>query len=334
MHIAALEGCLPDRRLTAVVEKLELPLPPVHMAMLISTYRLSSTKPTRSPPALIHRIRIDLKEVKGINTRQLPFNLTWTKDHLYVTGSWKLLQVWRIPLFSDRETEENIKEDEEASSSCDDSQLVMAPEKMVFMPKTCGRRLVRFFPSVDGETPVSPRIVVGHEASVFRGQLSQFRKCPNSESGSTLLFDSPVVCYLNEEKNLGNWVDSKSRTKIMENLGIGSLDVPIEGVEKFNPEDDCECESQMFMPGVILKRLLVTLPQWSRITIDTNGNIDTDRKCYYGRLLEDQAFIANACIYITRSILDQYTTSVLHQDTNHLFPLKREHVGYIVMFND
>jgi hypothetical protein len=61
-------------------------------------------------------------------------------------------------------------------------------------------------------------------------------------STSSLFFEFPVVCYLDEEKNLGEWVDSMSRTKITENLGIGALDVRMEGMEKFNPDDDCERE--------------------------------------------------------------------------------------------
>ncbi|KAJ2934084.1 hypothetical protein H1R20_g2986, partial [Candolleomyces eurysporus] len=256
MHIAALEGRRPDPKAIVHTQKHGAPLPPIHLALLVSTYRLSSKKTTRSPPTLIHRIRIDLKEVKSINTRQMPFNLTWTRDYLYVTASWKLLQVYRVPLFSEVEAT-NANEDENGTS-CDDSQPVMTPEKTVFMPKTCTHRSVRFFPAVDGDVPVSARIVVGHEVSVVEDQIKAHQSLgllfgthptidaqkPKEEPTltSSLFFEFPVVCYLDEEKSLGDWVDSMSRTKITENLGIGALDVRMEGMEKFNPEDDCELE--------------------------------------------------------------------------------------------
>ncbi|KAJ2913048.1 hypothetical protein MD484_g7364, partial [Candolleomyces efflorescens] len=259
MHIAALEGRRPDPKTAVKAEKHKVALPPIHLALLASTYRLSSKKTARSPPYLIHRIRIDLRPVKSINTRQLPFNLTWTKDYLYIAASWKLLQVWRVPLFSDVEPSDLNKGDK-TEAKCDDSQPVMAPEKTLFMPKTCTHRSVRFFPAIEGDAPISARIVVGHEVSVVDDQpkgpqslVPLFGTHPAPEidtqkpekepsAAPSLFFEFPVVCYLDEEKNLGEWVDSMSRTKITENLGIGALDIRMEGMEKFNPDDDCELE--------------------------------------------------------------------------------------------
>lgn len=281
MHIAALEGCKPDAK--ADPELLELsksqdaPLPPISLAMLVSTYRLSTRKTTKSPPKLIHRAQIDLKKVKSINTKQLPFNLTWRKDYLYITASFKLLRVWRVPLFSHAEGGSRKEKKLEENTAPDDSQPVMAPEKVVFLPQTCRQRSVRFFPPVevntptdgngssgevdDSDQPPSPsstgerspaKVVVGFEASSL--PVPEGKPTMEPETGcstrrmevpvfrKTLFFEAPIVCYLDEEEKLGEWVDSKARTSISQNLGVGVLDPRMEGVERFDPDYDCELE--------------------------------------------------------------------------------------------
>ena len=49
---------------------------------------------------------------------------------------------------------------------------------------------------------------------------------------------APIGCYINEQIDIAGWVNSEDQTTIPGDLGIGKLDCPL---EKFNPEDDCDC---------------------------------------------------------------------------------------------
>ncbi|KAJ2921741.1 hypothetical protein H1R20_g15355, partial [Candolleomyces eurysporus] len=246
MHISAFEGRRPNPE---TIEEGNVALPPLQLAILALTYRLSPENTQRSsPPTLVHRVRIHLKEVESINTRPLPFNLTWTKEYLYVTASWQLLQVWRVPLFCDQDQATQRGGGE--LRNCDCFHPVMTLNKTVFMPMTCTRRSVRFFPGMTGESPRPARVIVGHDVDNSTGQTLPSEGILEAEprpatqlsadkSISTLLIDSPAICYLDEEKDLGEWVDSKSQTQIAKNSDVGIL---IEEREKQTPEGNFDLE--------------------------------------------------------------------------------------------
>lgn len=72
---------------------------PLHLSLFLSTYRFDPTKPTRTPPAQIHRAKLALQAVRSLPVSRLPFAITWTPDHLYVTQSARMVRVHRVRLF-------------------------------------------------------------------------------------------------------------------------------------------------------------------------------------------------------------------------------------------
>jgi hypothetical protein len=265
IHIAALEGFRPDPKALAKAKQDGAPLPPLHVALLLATYQLSVKKTTRSPPKLIHVVRVNLKEVKGIDTKQLPFSFTWTQEYLYLTASWKMLHVGRIHLFRQEAKEAKEAEELDDDEYAEDSQPVLGPEKVVFLPYTCKHRYVQFFPSKPSESTgedstgsQSPaKVIIGYDASVLAVPTSKPRTEHSCDTlqllgvevfRPTLSFEDPVICYLDEKKDLGEWIDSRARAKITKGSGSGQLYKRMDGAEMFNPEDDCDRELHRASP--------------------------------------------------------------------------------------
>ena len=95
------------------------PLPGLHLYMLVLTYRLSTSKPTRSPPVLLHRVKVDLGKHEGrLSVSHLPFVFTWTPRDLFVSRRGTNLEVFRIQFFS-----------ECTSDGCPSKQSVLVPVK-------------------------------------------------------------------------------------------------------------------------------------------------------------------------------------------------------------
>lgn len=230
VHIVALEGQQPTKKKRSV-ESHE-----INIAVLVSTYRLSQRKTTRSPPTLIHRIRVKLGTTKSLSVTKLPFTLTWTSNDVYVTSSDAILRVLRVPLFKP----------EKGAQEVDD--MVLMPRKPVFLPESAQNRQVHYFPSKsgpDGSGELTARIIVGSET---RKQIEEERGAEHgvefSTAGCTFVgqqgeISPPIGCYVNEEVDLGGWGKSYDMTDIPVQLGIGSLD---RRLERFNPDDDCDCK--------------------------------------------------------------------------------------------
>lgn len=228
LHIVALEGQQPTKKRSAEI----------NIAVLVSTYRLSRRKTTRSPPTLIHRIRVKIGTTKSLSVTKLPFTVTWTSNEVYITCSDVILRVFRVPLFKP----------EKGAQEVDD--MVLMPRKPIFLPESAQNRQVHYFPSKSGPDSSGPgestaRIIIGSET---RKQIEEEQGAEHgvefSTTGCTFVgqqgeFSSPIGCYVNEEVDLGGWGKSYDMTDIPVQLGIGSLD---RRLEKFNPDDDCDCK--------------------------------------------------------------------------------------------
>ncbi|KAG1749235.1 hypothetical protein EDB19DRAFT_1942102 [Suillus lakei] len=238
LHIATLEaqGKAPE------LKKDSEPLPPIKLAVLVCTYRLSRRKTARSPPQQIHRIKLALGQTTRLHVSKMPFTFTWTSKDLYFSCSGKALQVYRIPLFNT--TEETAGEE---------LPPVWTPRKPFFLPHSASNRAVYYFPPADksDKEKLPARIVIGsdfaalkdiepNEAEEEYGVLLMKRVIGHS-FGRKGEFHPPVGCYVDEDTILGGWVDSHARANILQDRGVGHLD-PRMPMERFNPDDDCDLE--------------------------------------------------------------------------------------------
>ncbi|TKW49344.1 hypothetical protein CTA1_9024 [Colletotrichum tanaceti] len=94
LHVASLVGTVEEHKTHE--EKLVLNLD-------ISTWKLSSGKPTRSPPRLVYRISLHAPVIylKGskLSLSRIPYTLNWMTSHVTVSASVAPIQIYHIPLF-------------------------------------------------------------------------------------------------------------------------------------------------------------------------------------------------------------------------------------------
>ncbi|KAJ7349860.1 hypothetical protein DFH08DRAFT_742347 [Mycena albidolilacea] len=236
VHFASLEG--QKKPVSGRRKKSKSEEPPVKLALLVATYRLSARKTCRSPPTLIHRVRINLGSRSMLSVSNSPYTLTWTPTELYFTCSDEILQVKRISLF------------DIGKLATAREHLVLMPRKPVFLPESAGRRKVYFFPPLGDRT--AAMVVLGSET---RGAATRLISVDDQLSGGrrdvsmyeikyTLgLRSPPLGCYLREETDFGGWTKCYDLSKLPEDLGIAQLD---RRIEKFDPEDDCDLEPYVF----------------------------------------------------------------------------------------
>ena len=239
LHIAALEGrqnpvsrreLRKQRRQHSSSEGQDTPQgkPQIRLFLLVSTYRLSNRKTTRSPPWLIHRVKVDLGDRSDFSVSKLPYTLTWTTNDLYVTASQEKLLVYRIKLFA---------------LACSDKQvnklaLVLVPRNTIFLPSTARFREVRFFPA---EGAVNARVLIGSEDPMPKSSKGQ-NDSPAEVIGLGGVLSPPIGVYLTDV-DLGGWIPSSDVAPIIEDVGIGRLD---QKVERFDRDDDCDLEPYIF----------------------------------------------------------------------------------------
>lgn len=237
--MASLEG---QRRLSSKSSDDSKESNPLRLALIVLTYKLSKHKPTRTPPTLIHRVRVQLESVTSLSVSRLPFTYNWTSEELHVSVSNRLMSVYRISLFSQKKRGDNVPD-------------VLVPQKTIFLPNTASRRAVYFFHAT-GKTDA--RLILGGEAPASKpfftaaAPIDPFlkfddRKKPvecatNAVHGLQGRLGQPMGCIL-RSKDLGDWVVSKKRTEITEGYALGKL---FAKMERFNPEDDCDLELYVF----------------------------------------------------------------------------------------
>ncbi|KAJ7762397.1 hypothetical protein DFH07DRAFT_814247 [Mycena maculata] len=238
VHFASLEGQKkPVSRRKKELEGEQ----PIKLALLVSTYRLSSRKTSRSPPSLVHRARVYLGSATSLSVSKLPFTLTWTPTELYFTRSAEILRVSRIALFKTAQDSSPVQE-----------PSVLVPRKPIFLPESAQEREVYYFPPV-GDSKAAT-VILGSETRTSTMDVTvaplvdavddQLPGRPKEIALYSIkkVFghrSPPLGCYLREETDFGGWCKCRDRSKLPDDLGIAQLD---RRLERFDPEDDCDLE--------------------------------------------------------------------------------------------
>ncbi|KAJ7766248.1 hypothetical protein B0H16DRAFT_1523470 [Mycena metata] len=236
LHVTSLEmqvtAATDDRRCKDQGCLIHHHLPEVHLYLLVLTYRLSTSKPTRSPPVLMHRVKVDLGAHEGpLSISQLPFTFTWTPRYLFVTRRAIKLEVFRIQLFS---------EPTDGGQSSDQSVLV--PMKQTVLPDSAALRDVYFLPLTDDLDGAS-MVVVGSETRAKAAlvddlvELGLSDEAFASELQRRRTLASSVGAVLRAE-DIGGWIRAEGLSAPQAQFA-GNLDMR---KEKFDPVDDCAAE--------------------------------------------------------------------------------------------
>jgi hypothetical protein len=113
------------------------------LRLQVSPYRLSKHKLWRSPPRLIYHTSCDLgstrSEQNTDSLSELRYSVTWTRDHVYVTESKRVLNVLRVALYRDIEQHD-------VTGALHKS--VFKNKSDIYLPASAERRRVCFFPTI------------------------------------------------------------------------------------------------------------------------------------------------------------------------------------------
>ena len=196
--------------------------------MLVLTYRLSTRKLTRSPPVLLHRVKVDLGKHKGrLSVSPLPFVFTWTPRDLFVSRRGTNLEVYRIQLFN-----------ECIGDGCPSEQSVLVPMNKTLLPDSAALRDVYFVPLSDDRNGAS-MVVVGSETRVRAALVEDLiqPELPDDtfELQRKLTLAPPIGAILQAE-DIGEWIRAEG-ISIPQERSMGNLDMRR---EKFDPVDDCD----------------------------------------------------------------------------------------------
>jgi hypothetical protein len=223
-------------------------------------------------------MKLALGQTTRLHVSKMPFTLTWTSKDLYFSCSGKSLQVYRIPLFST--AEEKAEED---------LQPVWTPRKPFFLPYSASNRAVYYFPPTEnksGKEQLPARILIRSDFTALKDiepneaeeeydvlLVKRFNECSVRRRGE---FQPPIGCYVDEDTNLGGWVDSHARANILQDRGVGRLD-PRMPVEHFNPDDDCDCECYCQTTCMVPYNVH---SQWNRSSIDYTSRTGNESSTY------------------------------------------------------
>ncbi len=189
LHIAALEARPMDKDLTPPETDGPGNEARLQLILQISTHRLSAHKTARAPPRLVYRTKVSLTPVASIPASRLPYTLTWTAEHVYLTTSGIKLDVICIPLFRHRGYGSDRPETEGGSRA-------QVPVNTIHLPQSACRRQVHYFP------PSTSRADRGGCAHVFIGAHSPATSDIVVSDGQV---GPPVGVLLHEERDLGGW---------------------------------------------------------------------------------------------------------------------------------
>ena len=179
LHVAALDWNEFDCSNATDNEDDDTPMQ-YRFTLFLFTYRLCKKRPSRSPPSLVHHVRVDLGTVDDLSDFGMPYTLTWTASDLYLTWSRSTLTVMRVPLFSN-ETE--------------GTKILSEPMRLVRngpLPDDAALRKVYFFPEHEGEN--QSRVILG------KSIMDQSVAVPMT----------PSICTFNVAEDLGGWAISSS----------------------------------------------------------------------------------------------------------------------------
>ncbi|KAI1425070.1 hypothetical protein F5Y12DRAFT_714730 [Xylaria sp. FL1777] len=210
LHIASLDG---------VVMKTDDSSKTLGLRLHVSTHRLSQRKPARSPPRLVYRTSVNLKQrfsvARKLSVFNMPCALTWTESHVYLTESDEKLRVYRIPLF--REVHENEK-------------IPNAPEGVLTNTGDPGKK-----PS--GKADYSAHVILGSQnlsnKSKFQGRFATVQGLERTP---------PQGVHLTPEQ-LGDWESvelDKDETTKLNMTAVWKGGQLLDRFKKFDHSEDCD----------------------------------------------------------------------------------------------
>lgn len=251
LHIAVVEGRLLKSKVASPTPAHEndAKKPEIVLSLFLTTHRLSSRKTTRSPPRLVHKVKLTIGQFTGLSLARLPFTFTWTSEHLHFTVSGIRLNVFRVDLFR-----------QPASPF---TASVCTPRLPVMLPLSASCRQVHYLPPKGKENmggrsqrgmvlmgsycPDYQPVELGH-----RSKRATRRGMGNARWYRLYDYACPAVGFvIDEESDLGGWVALEDDGEEDEGLGViatadggerfrdGKL---TRKIEAFNWRDDIDLE--------------------------------------------------------------------------------------------
>lgn len=218
----------------------------LQLSFQVSTHRFSQTKTARSPPRLVFRTWVKLGSTEHLATSPLPYTLTWSDHHVYISKSQHALEVIRVPLFHSKTTSPSSGDGdadiEGTAAECH------AHSNEIFLPNSAICRKVHYFPptSHNGAKNLAT-VIVGSRFTPLSAESQRHVetgiirvKRPIEALGSRYETSHPLGVFVDEEAQLGGWkvLEGWESKKPEKSDGVGGR---LQGkFEKFDRTEDCD----------------------------------------------------------------------------------------------
>lgn len=213
--------------------------PGLALSAFISTHRLSTRKTTRSPPTLIHRVKVILGSTTSLCPTRMPFEVTWAEREVYLSSSSELnqLMLLRVEMFPP------------AKETADpEYNAVSVPKLPTLLPESARSRSVHYYPPQSNTTHAL--ILMGSWACQPDTDHDENKTRPEDApneydtiQGLPETVSPPIGFYVDVEKDLGGWGASNAEEQIDKDKDKGQLK---QKMEIFSAEDDCDIEHYFF----------------------------------------------------------------------------------------
>lgn len=236
LHIASLEAQQMKQSRSEIKAGTK---PRLALSALISTHHLSTRKTTRSPPNLIHRVKIILGSTNSLCPTRMPVEVTWAESEVYLSSSTdsNLITLLRIELFPPTK-----------ESAATDYNAVTVPKLPILLPESARSRSVHYYPPRLNTTRAL--ILIGSWACKPDTEDDKDTKksddvCNENDTiqGLPDTVSPPIGFYVDVEKDLGGWAASNAEEEIDKDKDKGQLK---QKMEIFAAEDDCDIEHYFF----------------------------------------------------------------------------------------
>ena len=234
LHIASLEAQQMKQSRSEIKDGTKRRLA---LSAFISTHRLSTRKTTRSPPTLVHRVKVILGSTNSLCPTRMPVEVTWAEKAVYLSSSSdsNLLTLLRINLFPPAK-----------ESAAADYNAVSVPKLPILLPESARSRSVHYYPPQANTTHAL--ILIGSWASKPESDNEKSTPQNDREEYDTIqglpeTVSPPIGFYVDVEKDLGGWGASNAEEEIDKDVDKGQLK---QKMEIFAAEDDCDIEHYFF----------------------------------------------------------------------------------------
>ena len=214
--------------------------PRLALAAFILTHRLSTRKTARSPPTLIHRVKIILDSTGSLCPTRMPVEVTWTSKEVYLSSSSDMNQLilFRVDLFPPaKDIADHV------------INVVSVPKLPILLPASAGSRSVHYYPPRANST--YGLIIMGSWACKPDTDDDKDKSTPEDDlndrydtvRGLPETVSPPIGFYVDVEKDLGGWGASNAEEEIDKDKDKGQLK---QKMEIFTAQDDCDIEHYFF----------------------------------------------------------------------------------------